>query len=639
MSLDQLSSDCLNGIAFYLEASTLGALLACGNSLLNAKIRLLNLDLRFLIRPFQKFPFFVFKLPNLRGLTVKDPSGKGNYPLKLETSLPLPTTPVKTLHKLELRFIRCWSVLALEHGVPLLDATCPNLKVLSLFDNATRFTEEHMEAIPRGLEVLRLSTRHEHPSRLPCAALKYLPPSLHSLALEAVSHIIVDSDRRDYSTITWPSNLRTLELTCVEPCMLDHLPPNIERLTLRLRSDRSHWLPVSLVLPRTLKEISIGGMARCGVSIQPKSLPPQLELCDAELSFEGFSPTDFPKSITSIDCIHDIQQHGNITDILPNITELDGIYSRLDFPPELLSNLPSRLVSIGSASVSVADIPYFPATLKEIGLKVRPSASMTSNSASSPSEVVTPCDMARLPRNLGCLHLFNAQPGSKFSRSDFDALPPHLHDMTFSMEDIESADVLLGIPRSVDFIAIDFGEECDPSLVSDFQLLDRLPSGLKMLVIDLTPNIRAWAQWMSRLHQFPALEMLQVQFYSLSTSSESVTLDFIYSLPGTITDLYLPMEHTKLLPEQMMRLPKKLTHLCFLSNSSDNAATDQCFSNLPPSITALSLPDDIQGLTPELFMLVPPSLVSFVVPEYLEEARMDHLDSQADWGEYTPFYP
>jgi hypothetical protein len=160
MALDTLSPDSLTEILQYLDGIAVIRLLQCGRSHLSAKIGQIK-KLRIEGRPFMKFPFFVFQLPQLQSLSIHRPSHGYLYPLRLYGAVPLPTTPVNSITKLSFAFSQSFSVLRLEtDGVPLLGRITPNLKSLHLQRSTTPLELRHMQAVPKGLTKLHLSARY-----------------------------------------------------------------------------------------------------------------------------------------------------------------------------------------------------------------------------------------------------------------------------------------------------------------------------------------------------------------------------------------------------------------------------------------------------------------------------------------------
>jgi hypothetical protein len=136
---------------------------------------------------------------------------------------------------------------------------------------------------------------------------------------------------------------------------------------------------------------------------------------------------------------------------------------------------------------------------------------------------------------------------------------------------------------------------------------------------------------MTKMRRFPRLVALNVSWHDSAIPSEGpVVLDFLASIPDSITKLTLPMLETKLKPEQMKCLPKSLTCLIFISSGGDNTGSDACFAHLPPSLAQLKLPEFIRGLTPKLFDLLPPNICILDIPS-LDSPTKQYFSRNQEW--------
>jgi hypothetical protein len=643
MALDTLSPDSLAEILQYLDGIAVIRLLQCGRSHLSAKIGQIK-KLRIEGRPFMKFPFFVFELPQLQSLSILRHSHGYLYPLRLYGAVPLPTTPVKSITKLSFAFSQSFSVLRLEtDGVPLLDRIMPNLKSLHLERSTTVLELRHMQAVPKGLTKLHLIARYTKMSStfMPFESAMNLPPGLKYLNLS--SAISPDETTKDYTPIVWPIGLTSLDMRA-EPGIIHHLPQNLTSLSLNMQHFRgirvNSPIPTS-IFPSSLTEINAFDMSSPKLKFFPTTFPPTLKRSVIDFDYSNTTPSDWvnvPKSITDASLHSDIHQIGSIKDLFPNVERVFGLYGPDAHPDSFLENLPSKLTELHLKGVSLSSIPFLPNGMKQLAIKIEPLAMSSQICADNSNSSMG--SMSRLPHGLERLEIYKVDTDLKFCQADFDLIPRSLKVLSFELHNIEDANTLLGLPIGLKELSIDILSPSSLELISDVSLLDTLPSGITSLSLILEPVAAVWTNWMCRIDRLSALEVLAVLFDGYSSELLPVSLDFLKSLPRSITDLYLTLNRSEVTPEQMKGLPGLIRD--FSLRSTDEAAgasvaSDECFAALPKSLVTLYLPDDLQGLTSNIIHILPSNLCSISLPEGLKGAESSYYRQEAlEWGDYNP---
>jgi hypothetical protein len=275
--------------------------------------------------------------------------------------------------------------------------------------------------------------------------------------------------------------------------------------------------------------------------------------------------------------------------------------------------------------------------MKHMVINARPSSCIESDQKGAPATSTVPnCDMFRLPSHLAGFHFSSSVNGAKFSSFDFACLPLTLSTMSIKLHDIQDAETLAAIPRTLKSLSILITTETDPSLTSDPELINHLPSNLTELLIDADTLCSAWYQWMHRMSRFTALETLDMfvwiaeddQAYQESQPS----LNFLASFPRTLKTLRIPLFGAAIQSEDIQALPRGLTKISFgQAGMSSGAASDDCFAHLPPSVVNLSFPSRIEGLTVDFFRKLPSTLVLFTVPDCIRDHLEIFYDREPEW--------
>jgi hypothetical protein len=331
--------------------------------------------------------------------------------------------------------------------------------------------------------------------------------------------------------------------------------------------------------------------------------------------------------------------------MLPNLTQFMTIDNMEAYPPGFLDTLPPTLKLLDGMTVPLAQTPNISEKLEGMSASVTP-LSLASSSSERPSEEFSSSesglirgDMSRLPRNLAVLDLQSAVVLTKFEKVDFDLLPRTLQEISLDLKDVENANTLLGLPNTLNTINIKISENSSSDLICDSQLFDKLPSALKHISIFMDPIETAWTLWMLSLHRYPSLVSLFVTFNDFDSRIDPISLDFLPSLPKTIVELHLPLCQTHLTPELIKALPPNLESLWLHSmpfQGSINYATDECFANLPKTLSRLHVALDTKGLTNGLLQILPSTLVSLTLPKQFTPLLVEYFAREPEWDGFKP---
>jgi hypothetical protein len=374
----------------------------------------------------------------------------------------------------------------------------------------------------------------------------------------------------------------------------------------------------------------------------PTSFPPNLKRSVIDFDYPNMIPSDWanlPKSITSVGLKSDIHRMGSIKDLLPNVERVFGLYGPNAHPNSFLENLPSKLTELFLKNVSLSSIPFLPNGMKQLSIKIEPLA-MSSQTCSDHSNS-SMGSTSRLPHGLERLDLYKVDTDLKFCQADFDLIPRSLKVLSFELHNIEDANTLLGLPDGLKELSINILSPSSLELISDASLLDTIPTGITSLSLILDPVAAVWTNWMCRIDRLSALEVLVITINGYSSELLPVSLDFLKSLPRSITDLYLTLNRSEVTPEQMKGLPKLIREFSLGSADEDagarSVASDECFAALPKSLVTLSLPGDLQGLTSNIIHILPSDLGYISLPEDLKGAESSYYRREAlEWGDYSP---
>jgi hypothetical protein len=632
MSLSDISSDSIALMLEYLDGVAISRLLGTGSSLLKLKIRQVCKAVCVRGWPFMRIPFSLFSLPRLECLLIKRKQGISFYPWKLNGELPLPPMPAMCLTTLSMHCAQSFSVLSHEDGVPLLQTSFPNLRSLLLTGSTVLLQEKHLEALPAGLIALKLDTIHlpgSTPPSIRCSTLNKLPRQLEKLKLPT-ARILVDEDSHTYDSLIWPIHLRSLRLYKVDPSMMYHLPPSIEKLEIHLKpSDNSRVeMPIPTdVLPLSLIKVYISVRTNSlrpslVVVFHPTTFPPNLKACHLPFDFEATCADDWthlPKSIRTMTISKEFAIKCPIHAYLPNLEQIDGIYEYTD---ELLENLPQNLLELYT-SASIEQVSHIPPKIQGLGIKIRPAIHLPYG--------LSTFDMSRLPLSLQRLELGSATIDTRFSKIDFGFLPRNLQYLGFGLKDIEDTETLLALPKALKSLSVASTKEADLRL--NLRLLEYFPTGLTALTLNIEVEDVPWQDWMDTIEKWTHLEELHI-FPAWNLIIPPVNMNVLLKLPISLKVAHLPCFDSVLKPEHMARLPKALhTLIIQYGHISSFTASDECFAKIPSSLNQIHLSSVTKGLTPKLFEILPPTVIEFSGPEDLLEGRLSDFFAR-NWEGY-----
>jgi hypothetical protein len=649
MSLSALSDDALALILEYLDGLVVPRLLAIGNHVLKAKIEQIK-KVKIRTWPFMKMPVSLFNLPHLDTLLLNAEEIINVYPFRLNGSLPLPSMPLKSLTKLKMEFAQSFSVLHLVDDVPILDTYFPHLKSLNLANSTVILNEMHIEALPRGLIELELHSIVDPKSAPPiqCALLNNLPSQLEKLRM-VTPVISVDETTLDYSSVVWPVGLSHLLLHKVDKCMVYHLPPAIEDLTLRLQPIESTCDPIPTdILPASLTSVRIIPASFEKLTFRAIKFPPKLLLCDLPFNFraEGHDWTSLPKSLTQMTFHQEFYNAFPLHEYLPNLELMPGISSIFSLTL-VLENLPPKLTGLYAYGFSLDQIPEIPRGLKTLVIGIRPVSVVLSRDLRA--FIPPACAMSRLPSTLQTLDMQLVSYDGFFSKIDFAFLPGNLRVFNIHLHAIKDVEALAALPQSLRTLSMDVSLDCD--LAHNSRLLEYVPSHLKEFKLIMNVEKVAWQDWVDTIANWTELEKLEIivtepptgPFNGIDDHHEHqdgpFNIDYICKLPNSLKSAHFPVLNAVLKPEHMAGLPKGLCSLVLQASSHDPnplVASDECFANLPASLALLLLPRRTSGITPKLLDLLGAKIVDISGPQCIEELKEKLL--QRNWEGFRRFY-
>jgi hypothetical protein len=612
MLLSELGIDALAIIFSLVKVDDLSRLRECGSALLTAKMVQIVREVRLLAAPLQKFPLSLFSWPHITSVLIQEVEYASYYPLALNHRLPLPLTPVPTLQKLVLSFAQSFSVLVLKDGTPLLETIFPLIKNIKLSNSTRLLNEDHMKALPRTLEKIRLSSMYcsARANRLPFSILDDLPPNLKKLSMY-VSYIEPEQETKTYNSVQWPVGLRYLHLRLCSPQILFCLPRGLEYLNLEFTRTPETRDPENFVMGDVSTSLLPASLITCHINgfrydsqegVKSEAYPPNLKVLSTQLLFNSHAAEQMallPKSLTSIRLPAAVFETVNVTELLPNLEEISivGVW-----PQRFWQNLPPNLRDFyqqSNESCLLAEIPSLPPRLINLGVRL------------SAEEA----DLKKIPPSVQSLEITIVS--GTLSPSLVDLLPPHLTSLTINLHACESKEVFSHMPKTLLSLELVVQSACPASLYSDPTLLDQAPSNMTVLILAIAIGGTAWSDWIKRLSStFPKLDSLFLFLEDeVVQEEEPWPMDFMLHIPPGVTDLYVPIGNSSLEPGMMTNLPKGLRSLQFSSSRRLNPqASDECFANLPSTLISFALPSNLTGISPNIIDIIPSAVVSLSLP-------------------------
>jgi hypothetical protein len=430
----------------------------------------------------------------------------------------------------------------------------------------------------------------------------------------------------------------------MDPSIVYQLPEKLEKLTLSLtpNADGTVKLPIpTSVLPKSLISVCIDNtrvLRRPEATwFHPTTFPPNLTHCELLFHFEQTVASDWdflPKSITKMPLSRKFAHMCPIHLYLPNLEVITGLHGMGAFPESLLQNLPQKLLQLYAMYVGLEEITQIPPALEYLDVRIRP-VSLSHPDVTIWSSIPPACDMSRLPSTLQSLELRVAPGGHRFSKVDLGHLPRNLRYLYISLDDVEDAEALWALPRDLDTLMTDIDSENDLRL--DSGLLDGFPVNLDVFTLNLNALDAVWQDWMNTISQWTRLDTLQITLNIIPEAMRAIDMDVLLKLPKSLTYLDLPIHHSELEPQHFANLPGGLVSLILQVEYMDGStcsASDECFANLPRSLTQLELPRKLVGLSPDIFNLLSSNILILSGPRELEELRDEFLER--NWEGYMP---
>jgi hypothetical protein len=163
---------------------------------------------------------------------------------------------------------------------------------------------------------------------------------------------------------------------------------------------------------------------------------------------------------------------------------------------------------------------------------------------------------------------------------------------------------------------------------------------LTKVKLSVSPPGAVWPVWLSQCQKFDSMRVLNCRIDS--SCDQVVVPEFLKRLPPRLKSLTVP---SPMLPLQEAaaksiisspefvdcyhHFPTTLTHLRFDSSNGSMRISDECFSQLPKSLTYLAL-GAIYGLTDRFWELIPPNIRYFnlVIPPHLQTSSFSELHAK-----------
>lgn len=604
-TLASFPSEIIGGILEYLTLNDVLHLLACGNTVLGAKVSLKAQNFDVAAFDNFKFPFAAFNLPCLRSIRVASSE-------TLRVILLLPETRLKhigsrdSLETLEFDFAQCGSLLH-ETSAPLssLYPSLTSLKLRSVHAKAEILVR--LADLPPNLKVFELVTSTSNrEANFPLSLVSKLPRTLTQLNISW--QLITDAEEEHFQDpeAFWPPQLRVLALSFLHSHkILDMLPKTLEDMTIRVHRGFSamvqnqtyHLRPSTL--PPGITSLRIDdSLAHWDLKDPNERLPPRLTFLNGELPLPD-PLAHLPKSITAYP-FHLLSQYSikEIFTALPNLksapiqhhdmsesggrtmASLEGL-----LPPNMTSltmfrhteqnltlTLPPKLTKLAIVTLKPSEVTKLPPGLKTLLFQPH----------------------SRYKINKAHLDYINNPPGDKsdlefanenflWNASDLSRLPSHLVKLTLQMTHIWQYSDLSGLKQLVSLRNLDLADISAVFPKDGFTASKCLPNSLESLALS-------------------ALGSCDLE--------EDEPNSFIVSDPVWLLDFFESNGKEDILPN--------LIYLQLNFNIIDrNAIAGRIFSKFPKNLTSLELRYDPPAIVEEndAFVLghLPRSLRTLVI--------------------------
>jgi hypothetical protein len=533
---------------------------------------------------------------------------------------PTPLQALESLHKLKFDFAQSFRLL--QSSTPL-SHLLPNLKSLTLSSPHTALMGSELTQLPATLTALKIRSSNfnrveAETSSISISEISLLPPHLETLDLPSIT-ILMDEETSSYAGIRWPQSLRNLTCLAQSLVLLKHLPPLVEHLEMMVADGLEEGRLATSQLPRSLKRISLDGNLDANFLLYfdgPDSIPPFLEEWNAPLDLRDATMIEpfgllenghvnwtriFPPSLTSATLSNmwdspalfgpAYSPAGPLlrSTTLLSLPDIKTLHLDIRLPPEFFHHLPPKLEQCFIPYNSAEDIAVvaLPRSIKQLQANILPE------------------DILRLPPQLTSLHLFtpNFEP-TNFPDHLIAELPRTLSRLNVCNGNFATARAFSALPTSLTELTLYITHESD-STTSD--LGEHLTPSLKRLYIWIKEKAThvKWETWLANLNRLSCLDTLEVHFFDMS-SVKTVSFEYLLSLPQSLQSLQTvvgqPFQNFG--SQILSRLPSRLTRLQ-LSGKSRIDLTDDYFSNLPDSLSMLSLDHTFKGLTPRFFDVIP----------------------------------
>lgn len=599
--LVDLPADAFDVICELLDGTDVASLLGVGLSALRHKVSTAARNLHCKRTRFSGFPFSLFKLPQLRSLDVSIVKHQyGDYPLRLENNLPLPTSPVGTLTSLRLSFAQSFRVL--DESAPDLNDLFPTLTELHLTEARTVWRNDHLSKLPQTLRKLSLlnceafrevpeysySTRYR-PHELD---LTLLPESLEELSLSA----FCIGEHFDWPSFEWPSGLRKLVFLSFDDSdeILYRLPDTLEHLEIEFVEgydvdDTEVLVPLSN-LPRSLRVFKMNSRVY-KVDLEASPLPPYIEEWDARTNWE---------SLMAGKNQEEVEVEAVMRAYLPPTLKRVGLGSQDEHYRVCRDQFPAPYSVLPLQSLNWHRFPFAPTTILPGTLKHLECVLETEDQAMLlPTTSLTSLQLT-------VLHV-------PLPLQTWSHLTSHLHKLVLCTAPHTDTKELLttlfkfdGANRSLPLTHLEL--LYPEGFVKDIAMY--LPTNLTTLRLAVPSEaedetVNATIAQMS--YVLPKLGALGILYYPREEKAAK-QLDVISHCPRSLNSLEISFRHATVNPERMRYLPPNLRELEMRCVGNPAGLTNEHFAHLPKSLTKISLISIIQETNAEFWAQLPPNI-------------------------------
>jgi hypothetical protein len=520
----------------------------------------------------ETFPFYAFNLESPSEISVMLSEESHGYSVIRGGRPLLPLKPIPSLKKLSFSFKGCASILASgEHLAHLF----PSLTDLILLRGGFSIATDQLTALPSTLRRLRLHVIDS--------------PDAPKINLNTISKMSQNLELMDLGrfeiTVETGESLQDFKFSdslldisfCVDSSssqLISKLPRFVERVhiaTTYSTMGRSETFSISL-LPATLRSFKLSPYGGTPPFILDGPFPPQLEEWSARTSL-GRSKLVLPSSLQRISFGIDTLPW-NYERGLNCLQHLDKSFGPTEADDVL--HFPNSLLSLHLGPVSADAMSIIPKTLVSLILSAEWDIVLLTQDV---------CDRLEALEELECyLHHFESSSClSSFKR-------------------IKKLEITVSHHASF-----------------ERQLFSKLNSPVLCelrLRIQPRTSCKLWNVWISQLEPFRSIR-------TLYCNGRDVTIpEYLKCLPPSLTALSIPSpsmpekepaDTVKSSPEFLdcfKKFPSTLTKLTFQSARTTNekrSIPDDCFANLPPSLTQLDL-NNTADLSNRFWEIIPPNI-------------------------------